>query len=466
MPTYLPYRVAAVLLGCSVASVSSVSSASTVAFDFDTVTQLARGAIDGVNVESAVPGFELRLLHQGKVVYDQSFGLFANGRVVNADSSTKTLSGALIMSLTDSSPQPFSLDTRLSTYLPTFGGEKSTITVRQAFSHSSGLGDSNVIGNENLTLQQAAALIGLNTPVSYGPPGTQFSYGGASMHAAGAAAEIAGGASWNELFAARITGPLGMTSTSFALTTPTHPRIAGGVETNAADFGRFMDMLLNDGVDRATGTRVLSSTAVAQMLARQVADDITVVNTPADFDTDFANSDYGIGIWFEQRDTNGDITRPLAAGARGFSSWIELEEDLVGVFATDLTSGSNIAGVRQMMADAVKAALHNPRLVGDADRDADVDFDDLLRLAANYERPRKLWSEGDFDGNGIVNFDDLLGLASNYGATSSAAFHADFAIAQSLVPEPSSAGIVGITLATVGASRRRRRGESAHAKMG
>jgi lipopolysaccharide export system protein LptA len=54
------------------------------------------------------------------------------------------------------------------------------------------------------------------------------------------------------------------------------------------------------------------------------------------------------------------------------------------------------------------------QLLGDANRDGTVNFDDLLALAANYHQGGVRWSEGDFDGDSIVNFDDLLLLASNY----------------------------------------------------
>jgi autotransporter-associated beta strand protein len=86
-------------------------------------------------------------------------------------------------------------------------------------------------------------------------------------------------------------------------------------------------------------------------------------------------------------------------------------------------------------------------LSGDANLDRSVNFDDLLKLAQNYGTTGKTWVDGDFDYDGAVNFDDLLALAQNYGGTvsiselaplTSAAFAGDFAMALSLVPEPTS----------------------------
>src|SRR5690606_19508230 len=99
-----------------------------------------------------------------------------------------------------------------------------------------------------------------------------FSYGGLSMQVAGAAAEVATGEDYIDLFAERLTTPLGMTNTRFVLASDSNPRVAGGVESTASDFSRFMDMLANDGVDRFTGTRILSSAAVKEMLTRQTND--------------------------------------------------------------------------------------------------------------------------------------------------------------------------------------------------
>jgi ELWxxDGT repeat protein len=56
-------------------------------------------------------------------------------------------------------------------------------------------------------------------------------------------------------------------------------------------------------------------------------------------------------------------------------------------------------------------------LAGDANRDAVVNFDDLLVLAANYNQGGRTFSQGDFNYDGTVNFDDLLILASRYNTS-------------------------------------------------
>jgi ELWxxDGT repeat protein len=57
-------------------------------------------------------------------------------------------------------------------------------------------------------------------------------------------------------------------------------------------------------------------------------------------------------------------------------------------------------------------------LAGDANQDRAVDFDDLVRLAQNYNAAGgKSRSDGDFTGDGAVDFNDLVILAQRYNTT-------------------------------------------------
>jgi ELWxxDGT repeat protein len=53
-------------------------------------------------------------------------------------------------------------------------------------------------------------------------------------------------------------------------------------------------------------------------------------------------------------------------------------------------------------------------LGGDVNRDATVNFADLVALAQNYGTTGKTWGQGDFNADGSVNFADLVILAQNY----------------------------------------------------
>ncbi|MDX2146402.1 MAG: serine hydrolase [Planctomycetota bacterium] len=383
------------------------------AFDLDEVTRLARGSLVGQNVDRAVPGFELLLMRDGVTIYRQAFGSFQLDQVANADSATKTLSGALMMSLTENSPQAFSLDTRLSQFIPQFSGAKSTITIRQAFSHTAGLGATSAEGNPSVDLQGAALIIA-SAPLAFAP-GTTFLYGGSSMHAAGAVAELAGGQPWNTLFAQRITGPLGMSSTRFVLTTPTNPRIAGGCESRATEFARFMECLRRGG--EIDGVRILQPTSVQQMFTRQTPVGVPIAGTPYK-----ESSDYGVGVWLD-RNAQGVVNAAVAAGARGFYSWIDFDDRVVGAFATDLTRSGNIIGLLDLVRAATEQAVRKPALPGDANRDGTLDRLDLDALAAFFGDSGVLWSQGDFTGDGLANTTDLDVVRQSYDPES---FEADW----------------------------------------
>ncbi|MEQ8836965.1 MAG: serine hydrolase domain-containing protein, partial [Lacipirellulaceae bacterium] len=262
--------------------------------DLSALTELAEGAILGENVADPVPGFDIRILKDGQPIFHQAFGNWTIDQPARADSSTKTLSGALMMSLAESAEGGFSLESHLSDFLPEYDKEGyRDITIRQAFSHTSGLpsegGTSPILIRTDITLRQAAWLISFR-PLENGPPGSTFGYGGISMHAAGAAAEVATGESFVDLMAERITGPLEMANTRFVTASDANPRVAGGMESTASEFSRFMDMLLNGGEDRVTGTRILSEDSVEEMFTR-----VTEDTTPIDF-SPVENNRYGIGV--------------------------------------------------------------------------------------------------------------------------------------------------------------------------
>jgi hypothetical protein len=107
-------------------------------------------------------------------------------------------------------------------------------------------------------------------------------------------------------------------------------------------------------------------------------------------------------------------------------------------------------------------------LLGDATLDGSVDFNDLVKLAQNYNTrvastTSSWWFRGDFNYDGNVDFNDLVKLAQNYntampsepipGAT--ATFEQDLAAAFALAPEPGTLSVIGV--AAAGMLRRRRR---------
>jgi autotransporter-associated beta strand protein len=108
-------------------------------------------------------------------------------------------------------------------------------------------------------------------------------------------------------------------------------------------------------------------------------------------------------------------------------------------------------------------------LAGDATLDGSVDFNDLVKLAQNYNSSVKdttdsWWTHGDFTYDGVTDFNDLVKLAQNYNtalptdpiAGAPAAFEADLARAFASVPEPGTLSVLGLGAVALLARRKRR----------
>lgn len=153
-------------------------------------------------------GLEVSIVQNGQEIYRKQFGRWRRDRQGPIASSTKWLSGAVILSLVDDGT--LSLDDKANQYLPYLTGEKSAITIRQLMSHTSGFGGefplvNRCLGDASSTLDECAQALA-KAPLQI-PPGTGFIYSGAGMQVAGRVAEVASGKDWQTLFHERIGGP-------------------------------------------------------------------------------------------------------------------------------------------------------------------------------------------------------------------------------------------------------------------
>jgi hypothetical protein len=64
----------------------------------------------------------------------------------------------------------------------------------------------------------------------------------------------------------------------------------------------------------------------------------------------------------------------------------------------------------------VNSSLDFFSLLGDADRDGTVGFNDLVALSQHYGQAGN-YGEGDLDGDGTIGFSDLVILSQNYNET-------------------------------------------------
>lgn len=168
-------------------------------YNFTPITQLLTDSIGVIGQAGQNCGF---MIVQGdSVIYEKYWGTWNNNTYQAIASGSKMPSMTLIMKLIDEGY--LSPNDTVQNFLPTFSG-KPIITLHQLMNHTSGLpGQSPYISDNSLTLQQAVDSIGLNTPIVF-TPGTEFLYGGVSMHVAGRMAEIAIGMRWDSFFSKKL----------------------------------------------------------------------------------------------------------------------------------------------------------------------------------------------------------------------------------------------------------------------
>jgi CubicO group peptidase (beta-lactamase class C family) len=319
-------------------------------YDLSTVTQ----AFTNTLAQAGIANGSLLVLKDGQKLHELYSGTFNPNTLRPLASASKWLSAVVIMSLVDDGLM--SLDDPASLYFPAhYSGQKGTMTIRQMFSHTSGLPGTHedwVLSADDITLQQAAQFIATNNLVA--APGAVLCYGGLSMHLAGACSEIASGQSWSDLVEQRLKQPLSLTATTYGNTT--NPRIAGGASSTLYEYATVLQMLLNHGL---WGTnRVLSSNAVHVMLQDQT-DGAQILCSPYQ-QYGLGETRYGIGAWLEEVAPGGSAYQIGSGGAFGFAPWIDTQRNVAGVFMVVNLMENVFPGVQQIKAAVRTAADTTP----------------------------------------------------------------------------------------------------------
>lgn len=289
--------------------------------DFSAVTRYMDAGWPSLNL----PGAALLVVQDGKVVYEKYFGAYTPQTVVPIASSSKWLSAAVIMTLVDEGK--IDLDAPVSRYLPQFTGDKAGMTIRQMFSHSSGIVDFPGAWDYGISMGDYADRVAREGVVA-GPPGSGVRYASASMQVVGAIAEKVTGKSWNALFVERIGQPCEMGATTYAVRPENrNPMLAGGARSSLRDYGHFLEMIAGKGVYK--GRRVLSEQAIGEMQKDQTG---ALPLLRASNDRMGRASHYGLGEWLDVQAPDGRTVQVSSPGAFGFRPWLHLDRNLFGVF--------------------------------------------------------------------------------------------------------------------------------------
>jgi CubicO group peptidase (beta-lactamase class C family) len=281
----------------------------------DGATALSTFFADSVS-RGDVPGVVAIVVDRDKVLYHEAFGKMnraknvpmAKDTIFRIASMTKAVTSVGVMQLVEQgkvgldddvskflprlkSPQVFSkYDEHAGTY--DTHAAKTSITIRQLLTHTSGIGYSWSDHGLNIAQKKTGAVNDSELPLVH-EPGAQWTYG-ASTRVLGEVIEKVTGERIDAYLEKHILGPLGMRDTSYTVPAAKYSRVVttnqkangtitetqnpdpipatirgdGGLFSTAADYSRFVQMILNRG--QLGGVRILKESTVAEMSKNQI----------------------------------------------------------------------------------------------------------------------------------------------------------------------------------------------------
>jgi CubicO group peptidase (beta-lactamase class C family) len=240
--------------------------------------------------------------------------------------------------------------------LKTPSGKPANLTIAQALTHTSGLGEGDgAAARQAHTLAELVPLF-LAAPMQY-EPGAKWQYTQSGINVAARIVEIASGQSFDAFVQTRILNSLGMKDTTFypegkvaarlvvgykknqatgepeAVHLPAsfgvrgHPPLGnGGLYSTGPDYARFCQMLLNGG--KLNGKRYLSPEALKLMMTVQTGDLPAGFLQSAEYGNRGTNYGWGIGTCILRAPHPG-VAAMLSpgtfghGGAWGTQAWID-----------------------------------------------------------------------------------------------------------------------------------------------
>jgi CubicO group peptidase (beta-lactamase class C family) len=268
-------------------------------------------------------GGVLRVALSGQVLFERAYGGYRLDDAIPIASGTQLLSVVVLLHLVDD--QTLSLDAKVASVLRDWPADKAAITLRMLLAHTSGLPPSApCLDDRNITLAACVQQIG-GTPLR-SDPGTAVIYGGTGLQVAGRMAEVATGKSWTNLFREHLAAPLGLRATGFGRTA--NPRIAGGAQSTADEYGKVLDVLLQGG--QTPTVRLLTRPSVDAMFQDQ-SGGVPLVQSPYALVPGREATRPGLGLWLDRTDGQGRGLEAVCQGAFGFTAWMDRERRLGGV---------------------------------------------------------------------------------------------------------------------------------------
>lgn len=329
-----PTATAATSTSIPISTTAGVTTTTTVRKDFAPDTFDPTDALLEERVRSA--GLSLGLIRivaaDGAVIHEHTIGGMSGTTPIDVASSTKWLTAVTFMTFVDDGA--IKLDDDISKWLPEFGGSNPPITARQLLTHTSGVHD-NPCQNGGTALATCVDTLA-SSPREF-PAGSSFSYGNAPFLVVGRLVEVLGGSDFATVVQQRLTGPLGMDDTTW----PGEPAAANpafGAHITVDDYGKFLDMILHDGV--SNGTRILSSDAVTQIVTDQVSN----YDTSHDYSVGITGIPrYGLGCWPDVVDQSAKTAVVSGNGGKGLYPWVDFTTHTWGIVGVQDERGAQFA---------------------------------------------------------------------------------------------------------------------------
>ena len=352
------------------------------------IAPVMQGWID----DGKIPCALTMIAREGRLVHFEKFGTqdVATAKPVEFDtifriySMTKPITSIAVMMLYEEGH--FQLGTPVSKLIPAFkdmqvyteGGEaivdaEREMTIKHLLTHTSGLiygGDwdhpinarykkANFYGGDLANMAQELG----NIPLLH-HPGAAWNYG-MSTDVLGYLIEVVSGMPFEEFLKTRILNPLGMSDTAFSVPDEKAERYAtlyepaedggiqviknapvssgplsffhsggAGLQSTAADYLRFCQMLLNDG--ELDGVRLLGRKTVELIRMNHISDDWHPLE----------RTGCGFGLGFAVVTDVAETSSPGSEGTYSWGGiasttfWIDPVEDLIGILMTQLIGDS------------------------------------------------------------------------------------------------------------------------------
>lgn len=346
-------------------------------FDPTAIARIRERAQSWVD-QGLTPSLVLLAARRGVIALHEAFGRFGPepdappltvDAVYPVSSLCKPMTATLLMMLLEDGL--VSLDVPVTTYLPDYFDDTTTITIRHLLTHTSGIVEADVIAEQNARLKTRLDLppcpatrhktvhLILEARRTYRPqrnPDEMMVYCSHGYEFIADIVRLVSGQSFASFARERLFEPLGMIDSSYLLEDRHRGRLVrretfdnlfgadlnderylsvpwggGGMKTTALDIARFGQLFSSGG--RWGATRLLSRATIAQMTRNQVPDGIAEQVLWGQS----AQASYGLG-WFVIGDhrwpVNGALTPAGTyghSGMGGTSFWVDPENEVVGV---------------------------------------------------------------------------------------------------------------------------------------